>query len=398
MRPGWGAAALVVGALAVAGPNRPAASVRIGAFDIAASLDAYARGSFDAALAELRRAPVGEMGEFGLPLAQGSQLWVDRASDDRQRRLLIAAAFALEAQAIRAEGGGWTMTGSEPPCAGACVLEWACGLLRSRGAPDEAERDWLLASVALAGGVRDWLFLTAPLAPPTPRTQERGHLVHARARFPDEPRFRLARAVAIASRLAVLPEMEAPRAGSRTGPAPTAELIRIVGLLGAPGDLVAERRTAQLAYASRQFLDLAEDPLVGAEALMRLSYLDYRAGAYDTALARARQAATTGPDPDVKYVAFYLAAQAAQALGDLTGTEALLTSALEARPHSQSAAIGLAALRYRRGDAEPAYALVEASWRERPNDDDPWRLFLYGDFARLPALIAQLRQRIGGGR
>jgi tetratricopeptide (TPR) repeat protein len=352
--------------------------------------------AFDAALAELRRAPVERLREFGLPLTQGGQLWVDRVPEDRSRRALVAAAVALEAQAIRAERGGWMMTGSEPPCAGPCVLEWACALLPSRGAPDEAERDWLLASVALAGGVRDWLFLSAPLTPPTPRTQERGHLVHARARFPDEPRFRLARAVAIASRLAVLPEMNAPRDGERTGPAPTAELIRIVGLPGAAGDLVAERRTAQFAYASRQFLDLAEDPLVGAEALMRLSYLDYRAGAYDTALARARQAATTGADRDVKYVAFYLAAQAAQALGDLGGAEALLTSALEARPHSQSATIGLAALRYRRGDAEPAYALIEASLRERPTDDDPWRMFLYGDFARLPSLIARLRQRIGG--
>jgi len=131
---------------------------------------------------------------------------------------------------------------------------------------------------------------------------------------------------------------------------------------------------------------------------MRVAYLDLRARAYNDALKQAREAAETATDPDVKYAARYLAAQAAQAIGDLTGAEALLTSALEVRPHSQSATLGLAALRYRRGDAEPAYGLIETAFRERPADDDPWRMFLYGDFARLPLLVAELRRQIGSGR
>jgi hypothetical protein len=374
-------------------PVAAAAEPAIPAIDVAASLDAYARGAHEAALEPLRRASVDEIRDFGPVLTLAGQQWVDRVPEDRPRRALVAAAFAIESQALRAERGGWVVGGGDPPCHGPCVLEWACALLQSRGEPDEVERTWMLASVALAGGVRDWAFLYGPLAAPGPRTVERGHLVHARARFPNEPRFRLARAVAIASRLATVPEFEAPRAGVRTGPAPSLGTIRIVGL---PEGFVIDRRAAQLDYAGRQFQELLDDAAVGAEARVRLAYLDYRAGAYESALSRARESGETAANPDVRYLARFLASQAAQAIGDLDLAESLLASALEARPHSQSAAIALAALQYRRGAAEPAYALVEATFLQHPADDDPWRLFLYGDFPRLPALIAELRRLVGG--
>ena len=367
------------------------ADATLPAIDMPAALDAYAGGAFDKALEYARRLPSGRLTDLGLPILQAGRVWVDRAPDDRPRRAIIAAAFALEMQSVRAERGGWTRTEGEPPCTGACVLEWACALLQSRGAPDAFERTWLLASVALAGGVRDWAFLHAPLSPPGPRTQIRGHLVHAMARFPDEPRFRLARAVALASRLAVLPEMDAPREGVLTGAAPAVDVMRFLG----PGVVVMDSRTTQMDFARQQLTSLIEDPSVGPEARVRVAYLDLRARAYTDALWQAREAGKTATDPDLQYAARYLAAQAAQAIGDLGGAEALLTSALEARPHSQSATLALAALRYRRGDVEPAYGLIETAFRERPTDDDPWRMFLYGDFMRLPSLVAELRRQIG---
>jgi hypothetical protein len=364
------------------------------AIDVPAALEAYASGAFDKALESARRLPADRMADLGLPVLQAGRVWVDRVPEDRSRRALIAAAFALEAQRVRADRGGWMRTDGEPPCTGGCVLEWACALLQSRGAPDAAERTWLLATVALAGGVRDWGFLQSPLTPPGPRTQLRGHLLHAFVRFPEEPRFRLARAVAIASRLAVLPEMDAPRDGELTGPAPAFELTRI----NLPDLMMADPRTSQMDYARQQLTSLLADPVVGPEARIRLAYLEYRARAYTEAGDLARKAANETTDSDLKYAARYLAAQAAQALGDLKDAEAQLTLALEARPNSQSATLGLAALQYRRGDAEPAYALVDATFRERPADDDPWRMFLYGDFTRLAPLVAELRQHIGGGK
>lgn len=393
---GRGAAALTLVLLAAGAGAVSHAAVRVAPIDIGAGLDAYARGAYDKALESARRLSGERMTELGLPILQAGRVWVDRVPEDRPRRVLVAAAFALETQYIRAERGGWLRYDGEPPCTGACVLEWACALLQSRGAPDATERTWMLASVALAGGVREWGLLHAPLTPPGPRTQIRGHLVHALARFPDEPRFRLARAVAIASRLAVLPEMDAPREGELTGPAgPSMDMVRVVG----PGvSLVGDVRTVQMDHARQQLSSLLADPSVGAEARLRLAYLDLRARAYQDALKQAQESANTATEPDIEYAARYLAAQAAQALGDLQGAEALLTSALEVRPHSQSATLALAALKYRRGDVEPAYALIESSFRERAADDDPWRMFLYGDFPRLPSLIAELRRQIGGPR
>ena len=90
--------------------------------------------------------------------------WIDADPAQRPRRMLVAAAFALETEHIRAERGDWRMT-DDPPCAAACVLDWAQLRLVERGAPDEAERTWLLAAAALAGGVRDWRYLQRPVEP-----------------------------------------------------------------------------------------------------------------------------------------------------------------------------------------------------------------------------------------
>jgi hypothetical protein len=72
-----------------------------------------------------------------------------------------------------------------------------------------------LGAIALIEGNDDWLFLTgrlpnAPRPAGTGRNTSRprasaGHLTHAMARFPDEPRFRLASAVAA----------DTPRVGDR---------------------------------------------------------------------------------------------------------------------------------------------------------------------------------------
>jgi predicted Zn-dependent protease len=93
-------------------------------------------------------------------------------------------------------------------------------------------------------------------------------------------------------------------------------------------------------------------------------------------------------------VANFLAAQVAQASGDLSAAEARYRAALAARPYSQSATLALAALLYQRGEAGEAYDIVAASRTNLPRDDDPWRLFLYGDFPKLPGLVTELRRRV----
>jgi hypothetical protein len=368
--------------------------------DPGAQLDLYHRGRFDAALEPLRALEAIQILELRkrLTLLAGRE-WIDRDPADRTRRLVTAAVFVLDAERVHAERGRWGGATEDQPCAGRCAIEWACTLLRERGTPDDTERLWLLASVALAGGVRDWTMLLSPLTPPRPPSSRGrsarppdGHALHAMARVPDEPRFALARAVAIASRVAIAPEMDAPRDGARTGPAASAIRDLVVGpeiALRPAGRLTA------MEYALQQLSALTGDPAVGAEAQIRRASLQFRSGRYEAALADAREAAGRGQDADERYLGWYLAGQAAQTLGDLRSAEAHYAAALEARPHSQSATLALAALRFQRGDAQGAADLVDAALATRPRDDDPWRLFLYGDFPRLEGLMRALRARIG---
>jgi uncharacterized protein HemY len=114
-------------------------------------------------------------------------------------------------------------------------------------------------------------------------------------------------------------------------------------------------------YALQQLSALTRDPAVGAEAQIRRAYLQFRSGRYGAALADAREAAGRGQHADERYLGWYLAGQAAQTLGDLRSADAHYAAALEARPHSQSATLALAALRFQRGDAQGAADLVDAS-------------------------------------
>lgn len=388
MRPSTRSTLLLLSLFALLTP----AAAQVRRLEPAALLDAYEQGRYDEALAPVRLATRDQTRDFRHRLVLSGGQWVDAVASDRSRRALVAAAFALEAERLRAERGEWSAE-DEEECASRCVIEWACTLLQTRGAPDEGERVWMLASVALAGGVRDWTFLQTPLGRPTQKTVERGHVHHAIARLPDEPRFRLTRAIALASRHAVTGEMETPRDGTRTSQI-ASPLVRLIEAPSFVLSTLEQRRTTVVDYVREVLESLLSDAAVGDEARLRLGYLYWVRGDQEEALAAQRAVAETTHDPDLKYLANFLAAQASQALGDLRAAEAYFTAALSARPHSQSATLGLAALLYLRGEAKQAYDLVDASRSGRPRDDDPWRMFLYGDFAKLPTLIAELRRLV----
>ena len=113
------AAALVLALLAAGTGAVSRADARLPARDMPAALDAYARGAFDKALDYARRLPSDRLTDLGLPILQAGRVWVDRVPEERARRSLVAAAFALEMQHVRAERGGWTRSEGEPPCTGA---------------------------------------------------------------------------------------------------------------------------------------------------------------------------------------------------------------------------------------------------------------------------------------
>jgi hypothetical protein len=88
-------------------------------------LETYASGRFDEAVQAVAKAgdSVGKnlRGHWNVDALP----WIDADPAARARRLLVAAAFALETENVRVERGEWGTTTTEVRCQGTCVLDWA---------------------------------------------------------------------------------------------------------------------------------------------------------------------------------------------------------------------------------------------------------------------------------
>jgi len=350
----------------------------IAPLDLASTLDLYAEGRFDEAVTRVARA--GD--EIGRNLRRhwdvSGRQWIDADPAHRPRRILVAAALALETEHLRAERGDWRVVTGDPPCAASCVLDWAQLQLVQRGAPDQAERAWYLAAAALAAGDRDWRYLQRPVNPARASQVLPGLMDRALARFPADPALGLERGLAAAGRFNVIVD-GGRRAASIPMPRGGFSAVSI-GLDPEP--------------AAGMLAALVEDPGVGPEARARLGFLHWTLGRDEAARAELTKAAERTADADVRYLAQFLLGWIAIKAGDSAGAIPRLEAALTARPGSQSAALALASLELQRGDAGRAHEIARASLDRRPSDLDPWRLFLYGHHPRWPALLAELRRGI----
>jgi hypothetical protein len=104
--------------------GKPVPPPSIAPLDLPRLLDTYAAGRFDEAVQAIARAgdEVGRNLRHHWPL--GGLAWIEAVPERRTRRLLAAAALALENETIRIERGDWRNAG-KPPCAAACALDWA---------------------------------------------------------------------------------------------------------------------------------------------------------------------------------------------------------------------------------------------------------------------------------
>lgn len=356
----------------------------IGPLNLARLLDLYADGRFDDAVTAVARA--GD--EIGRNLRRHwsvtAREWIDADPARRPQRILAAAALALETEYMRAERGDWRVTHGDPPCAASCVLDWAQLQLVQRGAPDRAERAWYLAAAALAGGVRDWRYLQRTVDPERSPRLIPGLMERALARFPNDPSLQLDRAIAAASRFNIMID------GARRAPS----IPLPPALLTGPGGLSITSLGLDPATAVDLLAPLVDDPLVGAEARVRLGYLNWAYRRDEAARAELGKAAQGAADADLRYLAHFLLGRIAISRGDSAGAIAHLEAALAARPGSQSAAVALAALELQRGNADKSHAIARASLDQPGAAVDPWRLFLYGHHPRWPRLLAELRREI----
>ena len=335
-------------------PDRPRVRSATGV-----ALDRYLEGDYAGAIAFLQ-----PLGGFNVMLAQ---TWIDaKGSGAAERRRLVAATMVLEYTAARPN--------LSPP-----LIEWACEQLAKYPSP-VLEELWLRASIALIEGRQAWTILTGATS---------SHLAHARERFPANAHFKLAEAVG-AEALASDPSVRAS-AGDRGMVVDqlSAEMLNL------PGDGQAKPRQAvMLEEAASALESLLADPTVGAEARLRLAYIQLRLGRSDAALAHFRQLDPSGPDQTVAYLGHLFSGWALARMGQTDDAAAAYRAALTVVPRARSATTLLAALLVMNHRLAEAEAIVDAAMTETGTPDDPWRGYPLGGYRSYQGLIDRLREAI----
>ena len=331
---------MLVCGLAASGPSVVRAQQTV---DVVALLDRYAHGGYDDVLRDL--IAIGDVPAFAKELDRVGPGWIKAAGQDQApRRQLIAASFALEA----AVPHFWPED-VDP------LVEWGCQLLRKGGPPTEGEHRWQLASVAIFGRARDDGRLVtrqapgAPLGVRMPPPNKRvNHVVHARLRFPDEPRFQLADAMYAAT-------------AADTEPPRDAEWI--------PTDRLSKNsdggiRRARALQAIGLFQALLTVPSLRAESELRTGYLEIVLHEPEKAIEHFARARETD-DVFIEYLARFLSGRASDMLDRRDDATAMYRSALELLPGTQSAASALAANLFLAGHPDEAYALADQALSPR---------------------------------
>ncbi|HSC29158.1 MAG TPA: hypothetical protein VLD67_17915 [Vicinamibacterales bacterium] len=340
-------------------------------------LDRYLAGRFDAVVEELS----GEVdyGDLLKQLRRDGPGWIAAGgSEDRARRELAAATFALEA-ARAGEWREWKLTqmqsqvcvvdsGTDPWCyqplnvlywkAPPLLIEWACDLLRRQETPTAIERWWQLAALAVAQRSEDPQFLVGDtkiglgvLAGEIGNTQDEiKHLDHVIPRFPKEMRFVLAQGIA--------------------------------------------RDRDWTDDAVQVYRALENHPDVGGEAMMRLGAMQLRQRQVSDAVKSLERAETLTRDPYVVFLARYFKGRAFERQRHAREAEGAYRGAAAAVPHAQSATMALASLVFQDGRRTEAHALIRGMLAASPPPADPWRAYVHADDRFWPQLVGRLRAEI----
>ena len=296
--------------------------------------DRYRNGEFDVA----SRLAAADPPQVRASFIAAADDWIARDSTDVINWRLVATAFGIELAHARLANDNANLM---------VLLDWARKEWQ-KGQPTVVERLWSRAAVALIG--RGGLMSAS--RPGGRQSVELGgkFLDDAIKRFPDDARLRFAK-------LVWLP----PTALRNFGP--------------------IER--------------LTEHPEIGPDALVELAYLNfYFDGDLKTARRLAEQAAGRAAEPSTRYLAHFILGAVGERQGRHQDAAQEYAAALSEVPHAQSASIALAQLLIRDNQAEAAFDLLNRTVTERPDGDDPWRLFAYGAYVRWPVLIADVRKAI----
>ena len=345
-----------------------------GSVNLTDLLDTYYRGNFDEAVA--KAAALTDLGPLRLRFVQDTPGWINADTANTNKRRAAAAAFLAELTGARLESDWGRLSD---------LIEWTCTQILRTGPPTEFERQWHLATTALAGRARTRLWLLGPYArlphqkplrrvpqkddPPSPM-----HLMHAIERFPNDPEFQLARVIAWTWGRDSEP-MRNRGADWRDNPN-------------------LRSRPAQL-EAVVAFEPLLSVPGVAAEAHIRTGMIFVTVGDHAAALRSFEAAQPIATSLELKYLAYFLAARSLELLQRPDDAVAQYQRALDVMPHAESAAIALASLQFGRGEIEAPIALIHKTFERTATFTDPGRLAGYGFYLRWPAIKAAMRAELG---
>jgi VWFA-related protein len=242
--------------------------------------------------------------------------------------------------------------------AGRSLLQRFSRLIRPTFEPDEYEHVWLTAVLTLLQGR-----ISPPLSEP--------FIERALVRFPNEPRFLLARAIV------------------------TDQLWRGFGTISFGDQMTAAEIPLKRAEAviERYEAVAAASPELASEARIRLGWFLYRVGRVAEAL-RAFDAAPLMPqDTGMEYLRHLFKSHAFTSQGKLDDavTEARLAHVII--PEAQSARVALMNALALRGDAAGAEAVAD-NIETAPKTADPWWSYWLGDFRWYGAAREALRGMI----
>lgn len=237
--------------------------------------------------------------------------------------------------------------------AGRSLLAAHRRLVRHPIEPDAFERFWLWTALAMLEGAN------------TPEIT-REFADHALTRFPEEPRFWLAKALAIDQARAF--DDSDGRAGAAHG---------------------AHVRELVAAYdAAIQF------PETAAEARVRKAFFLHRIGRHAESLKAldAIADAETQRDAAVRYLRHLFRGRVLEALERYEDAIAAYEAARAVDARAQSPRVALMRLAVRAGNRETAARLAEAIQTDPPVAFDPWWTYWLGDYRQYDVIVSRLRE------
>lgn len=343
------------------------------------AINLYARGDFDTAVRNLdtqtlRVAPfTGALDEW---IASGP-------IEDRPRRHLVAAAFAIDAN--------WTATRTfwnrrqnnvspgnrEPPLSPErerlsdfqsqpFVAQWAAQQLPVPGGPDALEQKLWLATIGLTEDGHAWERLQRDILP------------LARKRLPNEPRLHLAEVLARTNR-----EVEPFRTAF---PARSRDILRV--------ESSRARASGPIANAIRAFEPLLADVSLAGEVELRLGYLELRRDRWPAALARFDAARSKATEPLLLATTDYFAGFAFEQLDRDDEAIAAYRRGVAITPDMRNLATRLSALLYLRKEREEAYSVLDRALNARPVPQDLMVTLERADGRFVPEWLAEIRKAL----